>query len=211
MYEIDRQTREWLGERYWREDEALVAAREAFAEVGPLIEVPNDTGAALATLIQLAGARRVIEVGTLFGYSATWMARALPADGHLDTLELEDAHADAAEALFERAGVSDRISVHRGPALETLQSLDGPWDLAFIDADKGGYVEYARQLIPKLRPGGAIIADNVAAASEIGKPDVHNDHVDSLRAYHAFLADEPRLRSNVLPIGDGLAVSIVVG
>ena len=110
MYEIDVQTREWLGERYWREDEALVDARESFAQVGPLIEVPNDTGAALATLIQLAGARRVIEVGTLFGYSATWMARALPADGHLDTLELEDVHADAAEALFtSQPGISKQI------------------------------------------------------------------------------------------------------
>ncbi|MCW2960279.1 MAG: putative O-methyltransferase [Thermoleophilia bacterium] len=210
MYEIDVQTREWLGERYWREDEALIAAREAFAERGPLIEVPSDTGATLATLVRLAGARRIIEVGTLFGYSATWMARALPSDGHLDTLELEDVHADAAEALFERVGLTDRVTVHRGPASDTLATLDGPWDLAFIDADKGGYVEYARQLIPKMRPGGTIIADNVAAASKIGKPDVESDHVNALRAYHEFLANEPRLQSNVLPIGDGLAVSIVV-
>lgn len=210
MYTIDEPTKAWLDERYWAEDALLAQARAAFAEHGPLIEVPRDTGAALASIVRMTGATRIIEVGTLFGYSATWMARALPEGGHLDTLELEDEHADAAEQLFRDAGVADRVRLHRGPASETLDVLDGPWDLAFIDADKGGYVGYATQLLGKLRPGATIIADNVAAANRIGDPSADDDHVNGLRAYHAFLAEHPRLHSNVLPIGDGLAVSVVL-
>lgn len=206
---IDERTRDWLAARYWQEDGVLADARAAFAATGPLIEVPRESGAALATLVRATGAKRIVEVGTLFGYSAVWMARALPEGGHLDTLELEDAHADAAEALFAAAGVADRVTVHRGPASESIAQLSGPYDLAFIDADKSGYAGYVRQLLPLMRPGATIIADNVAAANHIDDPDAHGEHVDGLRAYHAFLATEPRLDSNVLPIGDGLAVSIV--
>ena len=208
-YTIPEQAIAWFGERYWADDELLRDAHRRFADVGPNIEVSNDTGALLATLVRASGARRILEVGTLFGYSAVCMARALPEDGHLDTLELVDAHADFAEALFRDAGLADRIHVHRGPALESLDALDGPYDLAFIDADKGGYVDYLERAIDLVRPGGLIIADNVSWSGRVADP--RNDEPDTLalRRYHEAIAADPRLHSNVLPIGDGVAVSVV--
>ena len=137
-YAIDDAARTWVRDRVWADDELLRDAHARFAEIGPNIEVSNDTGALLATLVRATGARRILEVGTLFGYSAVWMARALPEDGRLDTLELVDAHAEFAEQLCAEAGLAERVRVHRGPAIESLATLDGPYDLAFIDADKAG-------------------------------------------------------------------------
>lgn len=208
-YAIDDAARTWMRDHFWTDDDLLRDAHARFAEVGPSIEVSNDTGALLATLVRATGARRVLEVGTLFGYSAVWMARALPADGHLDTLELVDAHADFAEQLLADAGLEDRVRVHRGPALQSLATLDGPYDLAFIDADKGGYVAYLERALELVRPGGTIIADNVAWSGRVADPD--NDEPDTLalRRYLEFARAHPRLDTNVLPIGDGVAVSVV--
>jgi predicted O-methyltransferase YrrM len=206
---VDERTREWFHERYWADDAALLDARDAFAKIGPLIEVPSDTGAFLATMVRATGARRVIEVGTLFGYSAVWMARALPADGHLDTLELFDAHADAAEALLRECDLSQQVAVHRGSATESLATLTGPYDLAFVDADKVGYVGYVDQLIDLVRPGGTIIADNVAQNGRVADPMSDNESAVAMRAFHEHVRNHPRLITNVIPIGDGLAVSVV--
>ena len=205
---IDAQTHRWFAERYWAADELLERARDAFAETGPLIEVPAETGALLATLVRACAARRVLEVGTLFGYSAVWMARALPQDGHVDTLELEESHADAADALLREAGLAGRVSVHRGPAGETLAGLEGPYDLAFIDADKVGYPDYIEQAVRLVRPGGLIVCDNVAQGGRVA--DASNDEpaVVAMRSVHELLAAHPDLDTNVLPIGDGVSVSV---
>ncbi len=208
-YAIDDAARTWMGEHFWADDELLRDAHARFAEIGPNIEVSNDTGALLATLVRASGARRVLEVGTLFGYSAVWMARALPADGHLDTLELVDAHADFAEDLLDRAGLGDRVTVHRGPAGNSLAELDGPYDLVFIDADKAGYVGYLERALELVRPGATIIADNVAWSGRVADPA--NDEPDTLalRRYLDVASTHPLLDTNVLAIGDGVAVSVV--
>lgn len=208
-YGISEHARAWMRDRYWADDELLRDAHARFSEIGPNIEVSNDTGALLATLVRATGARRVLEVGTLFGYSAVWMARALPADGRLDTLELVDAHADFAEQLFADAGLQDRVRVHRGPAADTLATLAGPYDLAFIDADKAGYVAYLERALELVRPGGTIIADNVAWSGRVADPD--NDEPDTLalRRYLEFASSHPRLDTNVLAIGDGVAISVM--
>lgn len=208
-YAITDDARTWMGERFWADDELLRDAHARFAEIGPNIEVSNDTGALLATLVRATGARRVLEVGTLFGYSAVWMGRALPPGGRLDTLELVDAHADFAERLFADAGLADRVRVHRGPALATLATLDGPYDLAFIDADKSGYVAYLECALELVRPGGTIIADNVAWSGRVADADDDEPDTLALRRYLDVAARHPRLDTNVLAIGDGVAVSVV--
>ena len=206
----DQATHEWFEARYWADDDLLVDAHARFADVGPAIEVPSETGALLATLVRSVAATRVLEVGTLFGYSAVWMARALPEGGSLDTLELLDDHADFAEQLFRDAGLHERIRVHRGPALDSLAALDGAYDLAFIDADKGGYPDYLEHALRLVRPGGLIVADNVAWGGRL--LDAAYDADESaigIRRYHDLICEHPRLHSNVLPVGDGVAVSVV--
>ena len=209
-YTTDDRARDWLAERYWADDELLRDAHRRFRDVGPSIEVSPDTGAFLATLVRATGARRVLEVGTLFGYSAVRMARALPPDGTLDTLELVDAHADFAEGLLTDAGLDDRVRVHRGPAIETLARLEAPYDLVFIDADKEGYVDYLERAIELSRPGTTIVADNVVWSGRVADPANHEESTLALRRYHDVIRSHPRLVSNVLAIGDGVAVSTVV-
>lgn len=206
---IDDRTHAWLAERYWHDDELLADARERFREIGPMIEVPLETGALLQTLIRSSGARRVLEVGTLFGYSATWMARALPEGGHLDTLELVPEHAEFARTLLRSAGLAERTTVHQGPALRTLATLDGPYDLAFIDADKEGYVAYLERCLELVRPGGTIVADNVIWSGRVADPDNDEPGTQALRDYLRVASSHPRLHTNVLPVGDGVAISIV--
>jgi predicted O-methyltransferase YrrM len=202
-------TETWLRERFWADDELLTQARERFADLGgPLIEVPNETGALLATLVRATGARRVLEVGTLFGYSAVWMARAMPAGGTIDTLELLDAHADVADQLLRDAGLAERVTVHRGPAADTLAELDGPYDLMFIDADKERYPTYLEHALRLVRPGGLVIADNVIWSGRVADPIEQDAGTVGLRTYLERALAHPELETNVLPVGDGVAVSV---
>src|SRR5215472_9325927 len=124
----------YLGERFWAEDDVLRRLVEDLRARGPQIHVGPEQGRALSVLLAVNGARRVLELGTLFGYSAIWIARALPADGHLDTVEIDPMHADAAEHWVREAGLADRVTVHRGAALDVARSLPGPYDAVFMDA-----------------------------------------------------------------------------
>jgi caffeoyl-CoA O-methyltransferase len=198
---------QYLSERYWSEDDLLREVRADIAERGPQIQVSAEAGRLLALLVRAAGATRVLEVGTLFGYSGIWMARELPPGGRLDTIEIEKLHADAAEHWFERAGLADRVTVHRGAGLDVLATLPGPYDVAFIDADKSGYPEYVRLSLERLRPGGMVIADNAIRRGGIVEAGVSED-MDGIRAMHDLLASDPGLVSTALPVGDGLAVAV---
>src|SRR5262245_17850511 len=171
-----------------------------------------DLGRLLAVLVRATGGRAVLEVGTFVGASATWMARALAPGGRLDTLELEPARADRAEAWFARAGVADRIVVHRGPAADTLAMLPARvYDLAYIDADKVGYPAYLDHALRLVRPGGLILADNVLAGGRMGGPPEEDDErVAALRAYTGRAMSYPRLESVLLTIGDGVTLSVVL-
>ena len=153
----------------------------------------------------------MLELGTLFGYSGIWMARELPPDGHMDTVEVNPAHADAAEHWFERAGLADRVTVHRGRGLDVLAAgLPGPYDVAFIDADKAGYPEYARISLERLRPGGIVIADNMIRSGRILRAGLDDDN-DGIRALHDLLGGEANLVSTTVPVGDGLALAVKRG
>jgi predicted O-methyltransferase YrrM len=198
----------YLSEHYWSEDDLLREVREDIEQRGPTIQVSAEAGRLLALLVRAAGATRVLELGTLFGYSGIWMARELPPGGRLDTVELDPMHADAAEHWFERAGLADRVMVHRGAGLEVLAAgLPGPYDMAFIDADKRTYPDYVRISLQRLRPGGIVIADNAIRSGRIVQAGVDAD-MDGIRAMHDILGGEENLVSTTVPVGDGLAIAV---
>ena len=199
----------YLGELFWSEDDVLRGLVEDLKRRGPQIHVGAEQGRALAMLLAANGARRVLELGTLFGYSAIWMARALPADGHLDTVELEPMHADAAEQWIRAAGLADQVTVHRGAALDVARSLDGPYDAVFMDAVKTEYPAYLDEALRLVRRGGLIMADNVHWGGAVADPDKRDPGVEGIREYLRRIATDPRLTSTVLDAGDGLAVSVV--
>jgi len=205
---MDDATERYLRERYWEEDDLLRELREDLERRGPAIQVSAATGRLLSTLVSAAGSRRVLEVGTLFGYSGVWIARALPADGLLDTLELSEYHADAAEGWFMRAGLAERVRVHRGPALETLATMEGPYDAVFLDAAKAEYVAYADHAIRLLRPGGVLLADNVIWSGRVADPAETDPDTQGIRRLHDRITGDPGLASTVLPVGDGVSVSV---
>jgi caffeoyl-CoA O-methyltransferase len=153
----------WVDGLHARLDPALKLAFEAPTSLGlPAIQVGPSEGRLLGLFCQLAGVKKAVEVGTLAGFSALHIARALPADGHLWTIEIEPAHAAAAEVNLAAAGLSGRATVVLGSGQEALPGLEahGPFDLVFIDADKEGYDFYGRWAARNLRPGGLLIADN---------------------------------------------------
>jgi caffeoyl-CoA O-methyltransferase len=205
---MDEATDGYLRARYWQEDDLLRALREDLERRGPAIQVSPETGRLLALLVRAAGATRVLEVGTLFGYSGVWMARELAEHGHLDTLELSDVHAEAAEAWFAEAGLADRVTVHRGAALDTLAGLEGPYDVVFLDAAKAEYVAYAEYAARLLRPGGTLLADNVIWSGRVGDPAVTDGDTEGIRRFHELITDDPLWDSTVLPVGDGVSVSV---
>ena len=202
-------------------DPALSAALEASAEAGmPAISVSAAQGKLLALLVQALGARRVLELGTLGGYSTIWMARALPPGGHLVSLELNPVHARVAAANLTRAGLDDRVTVRVGPASESLRDLagegGGPFDLVFIDADKPGYPEYLALIMPLVKSGSLIIADNVVREGAVADPESADRNVQAVRRYHELVAAHPKLSGTVLQtVGvkgyDGLAFALVTG
>ena len=202
------------------DDPALSAALADSAAAGlPEIAVSPAQGKLLTVLARAVGARRILEIGTLGGYSAICLARALPADGRLVTLELNPLHAGVARANIARAGLAGRVEVRVGPAAESLAHLAAegvePFDLIFIDADKLSYVAYLEGSLPLARPGALLIADNVVRQGRILDP---GDDANALGAarFNERLAADPRLSAVVLQtVGskgyDGLAIAVVMG
>lgn len=169
-----------------------------------------ELGRLLAVLVAASGGRRVLEVGTFIGVSATWMATALPHDGRIDTLEVDADRADRAEAWFARCGLADRVAVLRGPAVETLPGLpDEAYDLCYLDADKTGYPAYLEHAVRLVRPGGFIVADNVLYDGEVVAPRPGPD-AEALREFTRAAIDHPRLRTVALGVGDGITLSVRV-
>lgn len=201
-------------------DLALDAALQASAEAGlPAIHVSPNQGQLLTLLARAVGARAILEIGTLGGYSTIWLARALPPNGRLITLEANPKHAEVARANIARAGLSDRVEVRVGPALDSLPGVAAegraPFDLVFIDADKPGYVAYLTWALRLTRPGSLIIADNVVRHGEVANADSDDDSVQGARRFNAALAAEPRvLATGVQTVGskgyDGLAMALVL-
>jgi predicted O-methyltransferase YrrM len=202
-------------------DPALDAALRASAAAGlPPINVAPNQGKLLMLLAQAQGARNILEIGTLGGYSTIWLARALPADGRLITLEFDPKHAEVARANIARAGLADVVEVRLGRALDTLKQLAaenrGPFDLIFIDADKPGYPDYFPWALKLSRPGSMIIADNVVRNGAVIDADSSDPNVQGMRRFNELLAAEPRVSATVIQtVGskgyDGFAIVLVTG
>ncbi len=192
---------EYLAATFAPHDEALVAALAASAAAGlPEIQVSPPQGQLLQLLARMIGARRILEIGTLGGYSAIWMARALPADGRLVTLEADAKHAEVARANLARAGLAHVADVRLGRALDTLGALAGspPFDLAFIDADKPTLPEYFDWCVRLVRPGGVIVADNVVRDGAVVQADSADAAVQGVRRLNEKVAAEPRVSATTI-------------
>jgi predicted O-methyltransferase YrrM len=198
-------------------DAALDAALADSDAAGlPRIAVSPTHGKLLHLVARMRGARRILEIGTLGGYSTIWLARALPTDGELVTLEYSAKHADVARANIARAGLADRVQVRVGAALDTLPSLDGPFDVVFIDADKPNNPDYVRWALRLTRPGSVIIVDNVVRDGRIADPDDTDPAVVGTRRVNELLAAEPTVEVTMLQtVGskgyDGFALALVTG
>jgi predicted O-methyltransferase YrrM len=198
-------------------DPSLDAALEASAAAGlPAIAVSPALGKLLHVLAKAVGARRILEIGTLGGYSTIWLARALPPDGRVVTLEIDPRHAAVARGNFARAGVAERVDLKLGAALDVLPTLGphGPFDFVFIDADKGGYTAYLPWAIQLSRAGALIVADNVVRDGKVIDPASTDENVRGIRRFNEALAAERRVvATEVQMVGvkgyDGIAVMVV--
>ncbi|WP_297724307.1 O-methyltransferase [Mycobacterium sp.] len=198
------------------DDPALAAALHASDEAGlPQIAVSAQQGKFLCLLAGAIQARRILEVGTLGGFSTIWLARGAGPQGRVVTLEYEPKHAEVARANLQRAGVADRVEVVVGAALDTLPTLSGaPFDLVFIDADKENYAAYLQWAVRLARPGSVIVLDNVIREGRILDPDSGDARVRATRQTLQLMGEHPRLDTAVIQtVGakhwDGFALALV--
>lgn len=185
------------------EDQALRdAAGRAHTAGMPAIAVTAPQGRLLQLIAQIHGARRILELGTLGGYSTIFLARALPPGGRLISLELEPDRAQAAQASIEAAGLTDRVEVRVGPALQSLEAMEAgaeePFDLVFIDADKPATPRYFEHALALSRPGAVIIADNVVRSGALADPGTADAGAQGMRRFHDLLAAEPRVSATTI-------------
>jgi predicted O-methyltransferase YrrM len=211
----------YIADRLVPSDPVLDAVMKANADAGlPAIDVAPNQGKMLHLLALLLGARRILEIGTLGGYSTIWLARALPAGGRLVTLEAEPKHAKVAQSNIARAGLSDVVEIRVGPAIESLAKLNeegiDPFDLIFIDADKPNNPIYLTWALRLSHRGSLIICDNVVREGEIVNPSSRDASVTGTRRFFEMLSHEPRLCATALQtVGskgyDGFAMALVIG
>ncbi|KQZ71693.1 methyltransferase [Sphingopyxis sp. Root214] len=187
---------DYIAAKLLGDDDALATTLANNAEEGlPPIDVSAAQGKMLFLLAQVAGAKRILEVGTLGGYSTIWLARALPEGGSLVTLELEAHHARVAQANLETAGLADKVDIRVGPAAESLAAMtdEAPFDFVFIDADKQSNVRYVEEAIRLGRPGTTIIVDNVVREGGVIDVDSDDERIAGTRALFDMLSNGPRL------------------
>jgi len=207
----DERLQRYVAELFAVEDPVLarVRARHAERELPP-IHISPDEGKLLHVLVRLVAARRVLEIGSLAGYSGIWLARALPADGLLTTLEVDPHHARLARQAYEEAGVADRIRLLEGDARTILPTLDPGFDVVFIDADKEPLPEYFEWSVRLLRSGGLLLCDNAFLHGTVVEEDNDSPATEGVRAFNRLAAGDPRVVSAVVPLRDGIVVAVKV-
>lgn len=206
---------DYLNDLIVRPDDALRSALEASRAAGlPEIAVSAPQGKLLNLLARTMGARRILEIGTLGGYSTIWLARSLPPGGRLITLEYSPKHAEVARANLARAGLAEVAEVRVGPGLELMPSLTGPFDLFFIDANKEGYPDYFRACLKLSRPGSMLVFDNVVRDGKVIEAASRDPLVRGVRQLYEDIAAEPRVSAtSIQTVGskgyDGFCVAVV--
>jgi predicted O-methyltransferase YrrM len=210
----------YIADLFIQQDFALQAALDSSAAAGlPTINVSPAQGKLLHLLARVQGARKILELGTLGGYSTIWLARALPPDGRLISLEVDPKRAEIARANIARAELANMVEIKVGRAADSMQKLlaegRGPFDLIFIDADKPSYAEYLQWSLKLSRPGTLILADNVIRKGAVADPASTDENVRGIRKFNEVLAVETRVTTSVIQtVGskgyDGLALILVM-
>ncbi len=200
----------YIAERTAREDAFLAELKRAAVAAGiPAIWIAPEQASFMQILLRAARAREVVEVGTLAGYSAIAMARALPPEGRVRTIELEAKHADFAERWVAKSDVAGRVEVHRGAGMDVLTGFAADSaDAAFLDADKASYPRYLSECLRIVRPGGLILVDNAFAFGQLLDPAPSDREVGAMRAFNDHMAAVSALQSVIVPLGDGLWVGV---
>lgn len=201
---------EYMRSRLTRYDETVVLEMEAEADRRGFPAVGRNVGVTLEVLARSIGARRVFELGSGFGYSAYWFARAVGPDGDVHCTDGDPENVSAGEAYLARAGLGDRVTYHMGDALTSFADVDGEFDIVFVDIDKPGYPDAWRAGSQRLRVGGLYIADNTLAAGSgnvLGEGEVP----DAMREHNRLIADDDRFVSTIVPTREGVLVAVRVG
>lgn len=210
---LDDTLYDYLLEVSLREDALLAELREETARLPEAnMQIAPEQGQFMALVARMIGARRYLEVGTFTGYSALAVTRALPADGETVAMDISDEWTAVARRYWQRAGVAERIRLELRPARETLDELladgqAGTFDLAFIDADKAGYVDYFERCLALLRAGGVVMLDNTLWSGRVADPQADDADTEALRAVNRHLHDHPGVDISLVPIGDGLTLA----
>ena len=163
-------------------------------------------GRFLRALVAMKQPRNVLEIGTFTGYSALSMAEALPPGGHIITCDISEEHVEIARKHIGASPFADRIEIRVGPAIETVATLDGPFDLVFIDADKPSYLDYYEAVLPKLAPDGVIVADNVLWSGRLLDPEVDDENTRAIRAFNDHVVADERVEVVMLTVRDGVSL-----
>ncbi len=209
----------YISQLFHDEDDCLKETEKSIIDSGiPQISISPNQGKFLQILARLCNAKKILEMGTLGGYSTIWMARALPGDGKLVTLEIDKKHAEVAQKNFDRCGLASKIEIRLGKAIDILPQLEtegaGPFDMIFIDADKPPYTEYFQWALKLSKPSALIIADNVIREGKILMEESPDEMVAGVKRFNKFLSQCPQVTATIFQtVGakehDGMAIAIV--
>ena len=201
----------YISSNFAVEDESLSRVRRQLAQHGlPTYTVNPEEGRFLQFLVKVSGAKSALELGTLGGYSAIWIARGLPEDGRLITVEKNPRHAALAREHFTLAGLSDKIELLEGDAIHLLPTLadDGPFDFVFLDADNSNYPQYLDWILHHLRPGGILAAHNAFVHGMILNKNNYSTYVEGTHVFNTRVAQDPRFTATIFPAGDGMTIAV---
>ena len=202
---------DYIAARTRGEDAFLAQLKRAARAAGlPSIAIAPEQAGFMQVLLRAAGVKEVVEVGTLGGYSAIWMARALPEGGRVRTIEVREEHAEFARAWVAKSDAAGKVEVHLGPGAVVLPTFaDASADAAFLDADKVNYPSYLRECLRIVRPGGLILVDNALAFGRLLDPEDETESVRAIRAFNDLMGGHERLQGVIVPLGDGLWVATI--
>jgi len=210
---LDNRLHEYLIEVSIEEPEIFRQLREETQRLpSHIMQIAPEQGQFMALLVQILGATRTLEIGTFTGYSALWVASALPDNGKLLACDVSEEWTRIAQRYWKLAGVAEKIDLRLGPALDTLQTLienneSGSYDFAFIDAAKQEYDGYYESTLQLLRPGGVVALDNTLWGGKVADPTVRDEETEALRSISRKIRDDTRVSSSLVPIGDGLLLA----